>query len=85
MFKWLYNLGVENERRRIRDGLMLRIGNRPELEDFPNWNFGSETERKEHFQKELDAWRIAQDMVSGYFYPPAPELYQPDPGVNIND
>jgi hypothetical protein len=53
LFKWIYNLGVKHERRRIKLLIAEHRQKKPELRDY---TFGDDKANRDKFERDLVVW-----------------------------
>lgn len=64
LFKWVYNLGVEHERKRLHRELLMYIGQKPERTNNPELNY---LEDEKSFNGRLRVWGYANRLLADFF------------------
>ena len=64
--QWLYELGAKNEQRKLHMELLFHIGQQPVR--YLDSEAGIE-ESEQHYNKRLDAWFAAREMIQSFFEP----------------
>jgi hypothetical protein len=64
IIKWLYQLGSDNERKRIHRELLIYIGQKPERSLNPEINF---QEDEKTFMGRVRTWNYARRLIEDFF------------------